>query len=768
MNPVIGQSISRLDGVEKSTGAFRYVSDHFPTDCLVVRLFRSSVPRGRVKRLNLETARKAPGVHAVIGIGDSPGRRYNPIYNQSNPTTDLLVKDEVVFDEEIRYLGQPVAAVAATSLDRADEAMTLIEVEYEELPAVFEMDKALEADAPIVRLGGEGNIAFGWRDANEPITLRRGTLEKGFAEADHVFEDEYTTQRINQTALEPHLAIAWPESGGRLAILSTTQSIFGLRACLSEALGMDAGKIRVIRPNLGGAFGKGLDLAVNEVVCALLALRANRAVRVEYTREEEFIASARHPSSIWVKTGVRADGTLTARHMKAWMECGSAANHGPSVVLVGGMTFIGAYNTPHYLFEGQAVYTNIFPSGAMRGYGGVQTNFAIECQMSRIAAELGLDDFEFRLRNAYRVGDVSPLSGFKVESCALPDCARRARERIGWDRSDARQSPDSSVRIGLGLAFANMRNTGVHGSDDRPEKILEYSGAIVKVNEDGTVNLITASIEQGAGQSMVLAQIVADAMGLPIKDVVIAATDTDTAPFDVATHASRITFVSGHAAQKAALEAKLQLLETAGRMLEEDPQDLDIVGGSIVSKSTDNRLQVREAAAHAHYEEMKTIMGTASSTPPGNPPPFGAQCVKVAVDMETGAGEILDMADVHDAGRVVNPLGAEGQVTGAFVQGIGFSLTEHLVIDRDSGAPVNGQMADYKIPTPLDVPTRTRVEFADNIDPAGMGVKSVAESAALPTAPAIANAVSDAIGVRVRNLPIRPEDVLEAIREKGG
>ncbi|MEE8110702.1 MAG: molybdopterin cofactor-binding domain-containing protein, partial [bacterium] len=439
MKGAIGRPLPRIDGVEKAAGRLRYVSDHLPPDALAGKILRSAVPHARIKRLNLDPARRVQGVHAVLGIGDGAGRRYNPIYNQSNPHADLLVKDEVIFEDEVRYVGQPIAAVAAESRDLAEEAISLIEVEYEALPAVFDLDGALEPGAPVVRPGGEGNVAFGWRDANHPITLERGSVEEGLQEADRVFEDEFTTQRINQTALEPHIALCWPETGERLAILSTTQSIFGLRSCLAEALGIHPGKIRVIRPTLGGAFGKGLDLAVNEVICALLAMRARRPVRIEYTREEEFTASARHPARLWLKTGVKADGTLTARHMKAWMECGSSANHGPSVVLVGGLIFMGAYNTPHYLYEGHAVYTNVFPSGAMRGYGGVQTNFAIECHMSRIAAEMGLDEFGFRLKNTYRVGDVSPLSGFEVESCALPECARRARELIGWDDSGLRR-----------------------------------------------------------------------------------------------------------------------------------------------------------------------------------------------------------------------------------------------------------------------------------------------------------------------------------------
>ena len=538
MKTVIGQSVPRVGAFEQVTGRLRYVSDHLPSDALVGKILRSPVPHARIKRLNLDKARRVIGVHAVVGVGEGEGRRYNPIYNQSNPHTDLLVKDEVIFDAEVRHVGQAIAAVAAATLDQAEEAMALIEVEYEELPAVFDLESALKPGAPVVRPGGEGNIAFGWRDANHPVTLRRGVIEEGFEQADQVFEDEFTTQRINQTSLEPHAVLCWPEEGKRLAVLSTTQSIFGLRSCLAEALGMHPSQFRVIRPTLGGSFGKGLDMAVYEVICALLVLRTGRPVRIAYTREEEFTATARHPSRIWVQTGVKADGKMTARHMKAWMECGSSANHGPSVVLVGGTICMGAHKTPHCLYEGYTVYTNIFPSGAMRGYGGIQTNYAIECHVSRIAAEMGWDEFEFRLKNAYRVGDVSPITCLKVETCALTECARRARQLIGWDDPGARKSPNPAVKVGIGVAFSNMFYTGVHGAEDRPEKILEYAGAIVKVNEDGTVSLITAAIEQGGGQSTVLAQIAADALGLPVQDVIVAPSDTDTAPFDVATHAT--------------------------------------------------------------------------------------------------------------------------------------------------------------------------------------------------------------------------------------
>ena len=344
--------------------------------------------------------------------------------------------------------------------------ISLIELECEELPAVFDLESALRPDAPVVRPGGEGNISFGLREADRPIYLGRGDVEKGFAEADEVFEDEFSTQRVNQVALEPHVVCCWPEAGDRVAVLSTTQSIFGLRARLSDATGLPLRTFRVIRPVLGGGFGKGLDLVVNEPLCALAALRLKGPVGIVSTHEEEFTRTARHPSQMWVKTGLKKDGTLTARHMKAWMDCGASANHGPSVVLVGGNVFIGAYKTPNYLFEGFAVYTNNFPSGAMRGYGAVQTNYAVECHMSRIAEEMGFDPFNFRVKNVYQAGDISPMTEIRIHSSRLPECAAGARDLIAWDDPKTRAPLGPNVKVGVGLAFCGMKNSGVHTAKD--------------------------------------------------------------------------------------------------------------------------------------------------------------------------------------------------------------------------------------------------------------------------------------------------------------
>ncbi len=762
----LGQPVLRVDGVDKSTGRLSFVCDTDNSNSLVGKIYRSPIPYGKLLRLDLENARQTPGVHLVVGHADVPGHRYNPIYNQQNPHADLQVKDEVILDNVARYIGQPIAMVVADTEEQAFEGMSRIETEWEESPGVFDLESALQQGAPEVRNGIRGNISLGLRKPDEPISLEKGEVDKGFAQADEVFEDVFETQRVNQVALEPHLVCCWPEVGNRLAVLSTTQSIFGLRARLSESLGLPLSTFRVIRPSLGGAFGKGLDMISNEALCAFAALRLGRPVRIENTHQEEFTRTARHPSRMFVKTGVKKDGSLTARQMKAWMDIGASANHGPSVVMVGGSVFIGAYKTDHYLFEGFSVYTNNFPSGAMRGYGAVQTNYAVECHMDRIVCEMDFDPFEFRIQNAYRAGEISPLTDLPIRSSSLRECGMRARELIGWDNDASRTSHASNYKVGLGLAFCGMKNTGVHTGKKLPDKVIEFCGAIVKINEDGSVHLNVAAIEQGCGQATVLSQIVADVLGTSIDNVLVIPTDSDSAPFDAPTHASRITFAAGYSVRLAAMDAREKILEVAGHLLGEDSENLGVREERVYSlKSPDTFITLREVAEHYHYNQMRFILGMATSPPPGNPPAFGVQCVKVGVDVETGMVEILGMVDAHDIGRVINPLGATGQVEGGFAQGIGFALTEHLVIDKASGIVANAQFDGYKVPTALDVP-KSQVEFLEPEGIDDLEVKGVSESTMNSPAAAIANAIHNAIGVRVRNLPITPEKILLALGKK--
>ena len=637
MEGLIGKSVPRVDGREKATGRLGFVSDYLPPKALIGKIFRSPIPHGRIVRLDLEDARKAPGVRLVMGFEDAPRHRYNPIYNQQNPHSDVQVKDEFILDDTLRYIGQPVALVVAETEDQAVGAFSAIHLECEPLPAVFDLESALQPDAPVVRPEGEGNISFGLRDADRPIYLGRGDVEKRVCRGGRGLRGRMVHPTGEPGAPGDPCDLLLARGGGP-----------------GGGLFDDAGHLRAARPVVGGhgpspldvsrhparagrRFRQGLDLVVNEPLCALAAMRLNRPVRITSTPEEEFTRTARHPSRMWVKTGLKKDGALTARHMRAWMDCGASANHGPSVVLVGGNVFVGAYKTPHHLFEGFAVYTNNFPSGAMRGYGAVQTNFAVECHMSRIADEMGFDPFEFRVKNSYEAGDISPMTDLKINSCGLSECAGRARTLIGWDDPKTRTPLGPSVKVGVGLGLLRDEELGVHTGKDLAEKVIEYCGAIVKANEDGTVGLNIASIEQGGGQATALSQIVADALGVPLEHVTVVPNDSDSAPFDAPTHASRITFAAGHSARLAALDAREQILEAAGRMMDVNPGDLEISGGVVSSRNSSGKsLSVGEIVETAHYKEMISIIGKATTQPPGNPPAFGVQCVKVAVDEETG------------------------------------------------------------------------------------------------------------------------------------
>ena len=358
------------------------------------------------------------------------------------------------------------------------------------------------------------------------------------------------------------------------------------------------------------------------------------------------------------------------------------------------------------------------------------------------------------------------MTEFEINSSGLAECAARVRKLIGGDDPDSRASSQPHVKVGLGLAFCGMKNSGVHSNKDVPDKVLEFGGALVKVNEDGSVGLNIASIEQGGGQATALTQIVADSLGVPFEGVTVVPTDTDSAPYDAPTPASRITFAAGHSARLAALDAREKILEAAGRMMDVEPAGLQLADGVVSSRNPPAKsLTMQEVAEYVHYKEMQTIVGSATSKPPGNPPSFGVLCAKVAVDEETGVVKVLEMVDAHDIGRVVNPIGATGQVTGAFAQGIGMALSEHLVIDEASGALVSPDLESYEVPTALDVPEGI-IEFVETDDPAGIGTKGVAESALHGPVPAIANAVYDAVGVRVRRLPVLPADILEGIRQR--
>jgi len=734
---VVGKPVPKLDAVKLATGRAEFLDDLRLPGALAVKLLGSTCAHARIKRIDVSRAERYPGVRGVVTFKDSPRVPYNPGVYYLEP------KDRYIFDEKVRYVGEPVAAVAAVDEDTAEEALSLIDVEYEELPAVFDPVAAMEPRAPQIHRA-ERNIAA-------HIFREWGNLEKGFTQADYIFEGKYTTARQAHAPLEPHACAASYESG-KLTIWTTSQIPFHVRSILSEVFGLPQHRIRVITSFVGGGFG-GKDEVVLEPICALLAIKIGQTVKLRLTREEVFsMTTTRHPSIIWLRTGVKKDGTLVARHVRAILNTGAYASHGPSVAGAMSTRELGLYKSPNVRFEADVVYTNAPTAGAFRGYGNPQQSFAVESQLDEIAEKLGMDRIELRLKNAIRPGDINPGTGLRIESCGLEECIRRAAERIGWWQKSKDIESGKLKNRGLGVACL-MHNSGAF------PYIKEFSSAIVQINEDGTVQVMTGATDIGQGITTTIAQVVAEELGVKLGDVTVSRPDTEFVPVDRGTYASGELYISGQAARLAAADARQQLLRKAAEVMKAKPEDLEVVDGVVrLKKKPEVGKTIREIVGEV------AIVGRASYMPPSNAPIFGAMCVEVEVDPETGGIRVLNVAYAADVGRAINPVIVEGQIEGGAVMGLGFTLTEDLVLDG-RGRVVNRNFTDYKLLHASEVP-RIEPIIVECLEPTGpFAAKGVGEPALVPVAPAVANAIYQAVGVRIRDLPITHDKVLRALQE---
>lgn len=773
---VVGRSVRRPDAYEKVRGGAGFPVNYNPPGLLHGKILRSLHAHARISRIDASRAERLPGVKAVLLPQDAPQRPYTPVYFV--PTlAPSMVQDMVLLSDHVRYVGQPIAAVAATSVEVAEAALELIDVSYEELPAVFAPEEAMQEGAPQLHEHAPGNVAV------HPV-FEFGDLERGFADADHVFEGTYSTQRVHTCYLEPRVCVVDVDGRGDVVVHSSTQHLFGLREKLAFVLGIPESKVRVARPAyIGGGFGGKLDLGHIEPIAALLSQRAGRPVRIEQTRYEDFITTTRNPITVHLKTGVSKDGRFTARYGRSVLDCGAHATHGAEVINVHGFFgFLLTYACANQTWEGYTVYTNNMVGGGYRGYGAPQGAFAVESQIDEICDELGLDPIEFRLANAHREGEPHPFNpAFTLSSYRFEECLRRGAERADWDARRANGRGSGAKRRGIGLAAHPLWVSGCMGFPD----IYEHSGAIVKLNRDGTADLAVATIDMGSGQTTTLCQIVAEELGLEPEAVRVAQADTDTVPFDAPSHASRVTYSAGNAVKAAAAAAKERLLRVAATLLEAAPEDLELRDGTIAPKGAPGRsVTVADVVTRAEspfvqlgpegpapttIEEKGTIIGLSSMAPPSNPSPATAQFVEVEVDTETGQVDVLRVVHAHDLGKVVNPNAAEGQVEGGFQQGMGYALMEHLQFDPETGACVTPDFLDYKIPTAVEMPRSIESIFVESDEPTGpFGAKSLSEPCVIVPAPAIANAVYDAVGVRVRELPITPEKILAGLDGSGG
>jgi len=749
---IIGKTVPKRDGAEKVTGRTRYLHDLVLPRLAHGKILRARYPHARIVRIDTSRARALPGVLAVL-TGDDV-----------EPQPFGFAKDQVALKRrKVRCIRDEVAAVAAETPEIAEGALALIDVEYEELAAVFDPRAALEPGAPLV------HEELGTNAHHLQYQFTRGDVDRAFAEAAAVVEDTYTLNFVTPACLGTMVAIADWDAADTLTMWSTTQVPFLYQRDLAAALGITGDRVRVLQPPIGGNFGRGLDLYPIDVIAALLARRVRRPVKIEFDRVEEFIACpTREPCAIRLRTAADRDGRLLARAAHVMIDNGAYTSWGsttPSVML---STVAGLYRVPNVRFDTTIVYTNNPYSGSMRGYGNPESTFAVESQMDELAERLGIDPLELRRRNATKPGDVNP-QGFVITSFAMLECLDAAAEEIRKDPPPLR----SGWKRGVG--YAGMFHVGggarVYRSDG--------CGAIVKLDDFGRVTLLTGATEIGQGSETVLAMIVAETLGVPIERVDVVNSDTSVRPWDVGTHASRTTFVAGNAARLAAEKVKAQLLEMAAAELEEPAARLDVKGGFVFVKGEpQQRLPYAEVARAGHFRHHgRVLVAEAFYDPPtamldkdfqGNISAAYTCAVQAAlldVDPETGTVEVRRVASAHDVGRALNPGAAEGQVHGGIHMGLGYALTEHLVVAE--GQVLTQSFMDYAV-LKADAMPEIVVRLIETVDQEGpFGAKGLGESGVIPVAAAVANAIKNAIGIRFTELPITPARVRAALAAHG-
>ncbi|WP_027997175.1 xanthine dehydrogenase family protein molybdopterin-binding subunit [Sinorhizobium arboris] len=753
---IVGKSVKREDVVEKVTGDAQYTGDIKLPGMLHGKIKRAAIAHARIKSIDVSKALSYPGVKAVLTHENVPRVLH---YGSPHPRSASCTKDQYILDDKVRFWGEGVAAVAAISEEIADEALDLIEVEYEALPAVFEPEDAVLPDAPLIHdVGPGGNLVL------DPVRVNRGDIEAGFAEADLVLEGTFSGGRPHPAYMEPNVCIADWDGSNKLTFWTSTQTSFMVRGILAEVLGLPLTKVRVLVDHMGGGFGAKQDCFQHEFLCALLAKETRRPVKMEFTRHETFVAGrARHPCRIWLKQGFKNDGSLVARDMKLVYDSGAYGSHGPGVTIVGTNAATSLYRCENVRLEGRCVYTNTPINGAFRGYGVVQSYYALDIQMDEAAERLGMDPAELKLKNVVRAGDIAP-SGHPILGHGLEICLQHGLDVLDWKSLRNRdRTPDPKrphMRKGWGIGCE------MHGSSAYPG-IKEQGNATVKMNEDGTVTLLTGAAGLGTGAHTALAQIVAEELGVRFEDVGVIHGDTDVVPWDIGAFASHTTYLVGTAAKMAAGKVRAAVLERAAMKLQVAVEEIDLSEGKIFVIAEPGRfMTVAEAMGPSRGIPAANIVGNGTYQPTKSYS-FAVHFTEVDVDTETGLVEVKRVVPVHDVGRVIHPIAAQGQIEGGIQQGIGHTLTEDYVIDKKTGRSLNAGLVDYKMPLSMDMPDIETIILQAAPDPGGpWGAKGVGEDPIIAIGPSIANAIHDAIGVRFHHYPITPEDILKALREK--
>jgi len=757
---VIGSSVSRLDGVAKVTGKAKYADDYFEREMLIGKVLRSPYAHAKIRSIDVSKAKNLEGVEAVITYEDLPKIKFA---TAGHPWTfdkaHRDVEDRLIITDKVRFCGEPVAAVVAIDEIIALKAIKLIDVEYEVLPFVMDQEEAIKEGAPRIHEERKDNIISSFGNGV-------GNIEKELREADKVFTGKFNTSTVQHCHLENHSAYAYMESDGRIVIVTSTQIPHIVRRIVGHALGLPWGKIRVIKPYIGGGFGNKQDVVIEPLTAAMTLAVNGRPVRYALTREECFIDTrVRHAMRFTFKTGVTKEGKLLAIDIKNLVNNGAYASHGHSVTMSCGSKFRPLYDFNAIKYEPKTIYTNMPVAGAMRGYGVPQISFALESHLDDIARELNIDPVEFRLKNLVKQNHVDPSSKNVVRSMGLSQCLEKGMELINWnEKKKLYKNQTGSLRRGVGMAcFSYFAGTY--------PVALEAAGARIVMNQDGSVQLQIGATEIGQGSDTIFAQMTSEVLGIPIDMIhVISNQDTDVTPFDTGAYASRQTFVTGAAVKKAAMEVKSKVLQFASRKNGLNPEVMDIVDCNIVEKTTGIVVcSLEQIALESFYDRIYSspITSDTSVNIRTNVVAYGATFAEVEVDIKTGQITVVEIYNIHDSGTIINPMLAEGQVHGGVSMALGYALSEQMIFDEKTGRTLNNNFLDYKLQTILDTPNigSAFVEIPD--DAGSFGQKSLGENTTLSPAPAIRNAVLDATGVAFNRIPMNPQRVFEKFKEEG-
>jgi len=780
---LIGQPEPKVDATKLVLGKPVFTADIEMRGMLVAKVLHSTVAHARIKKIDTSKALALPGVVAVLTWKDIPRVIYSTA-GQSDPIPGPL--DTFSLDNKVRFIGDRVAFIAAESEEIAERAMQLIGVEYEELPPVLDPTDAMSTNQSIIHDEKE-YVPFGLSDPKCNLAARIridiGDVNRGFSEADRIFEGDYEVPKVQQAHIEPHVVVTYWDEDDRLVIRSSTQVPFHARRILAPILGLPVKRIRVIKPRIGGGFGGKQEVLIEDVA-AHLTIATGRPVHFEYTREEEFVAArSRHPMKIHMKTGVKNDGTITANEMYCLSDTGAYGCHALTVTGNTGHKAMALYVgdgpyrlSPNIRFYADVVYTNHPPAGAYRGYGVPQGFFPVERHMEKISRALGLDPLTFRLKNALRAGELHPFSTAWSEgrepkpeiihTVGLDECVSQGKAAINWDNKFNNAQwhlvqGKSYLRRGIGVALV-MQGTAI--------PYLDMGGASIKMNDDGSFNLLVGATDLGTGSDTILGQMAAEVLGVPLQDIIVFSSDTDFTPFDKGAHASSTTFISGAAVVQAAEKVAERIRIRAARLLSAENEAKNYLPEEIrledrCAFATDGRsITLAKIALDAlHHSDQEQIMAVSSFYSPVSPPPFAAQFAEVTVDIETGQVVVDKLVMAVDSGVIINPLTASGQIEGGMTQALGYAICEEMSYDP-KGRSLQTDFRDYHILRSDEIPELITL-FIETVEPSHpFGAKAVAEIPMDGVAPAVVNAIQDATGADVQIIPATPERVWHSLQ----